>query len=356
MAKRSGKINTYEEARKQRLRDNKKRFEDLGILKISKSLSEIASSENKSPQRQTKAKPKKSLDGLELRRSSRARNPVSSYSEVGDVTPNLRKRSRSNSWKSYLARPFDEVKMASYEERFHAIESAEKIRTNLPSGNPSFVKSMVRSHVYSCFWLGLPSSFCKNHLPTKELKMVLEDEKGSEYDAIYIGSRSGLSGGWRGFALDHKLDDGDALVFELIEPTRFKVYIVKASRQPKQENTAEIDRKVNSRVHSPKNAVKVNENVYSKAKYSRNLKKAEEVDENGAQSSPHNFQKKEVAKKVGFFKSDNEYDSRKLQAEDWLEVAASDKDSSPRSLQQGGPTRLFRKRGPSTKLFRKKAF
>nr|DAD25727.1 TPA_asm: hypothetical protein HUJ06_027194 [Nelumbo nucifera] len=101
--------------------------------------------------------------------------------------------------------------MASYEERFHAIEIAEKIRTNLPSGSPSFVKSMVRFHVYSCFWLGLPSSFCKNHLPTKELKMVLEDEKGSEYDAIYIGSRSGLSGGWRGFALDHKLDDGDAL-------------------------------------------------------------------------------------------------------------------------------------------------
>ena len=53
--------------------------------------------------------------------------------------------------------------------------------------------------------------------------MVLEDEKGKEYDAIYIGKRTGLSGGWRGFSLDHNLEDGDALIFELSEPERFKV-------------------------------------------------------------------------------------------------------------------------------------
>jgi len=56
--------------------------------------------------------------------------------------------------------------------------------------------------------------------------MVLEDENGLEYEAVYIGKRSGLSGGWRAFALDHKLDDGDALVFELIEASRFKVIFV----------------------------------------------------------------------------------------------------------------------------------
>jgi hypothetical protein len=53
--------------------------------------------------------------------------------------------------------------------------------------------------------------------------MVLEDEDGVEFPATYIGKRVGLSGGWRAFALEHKLDDGDALVFELTEPTRFKV-------------------------------------------------------------------------------------------------------------------------------------
>lgn len=55
--------------------------------------------------------------------------------------------------------------------------------------------------------------------------MVLEDESGVEYEAKYIGERTGLSGGWRAFALEHKLDDGDALVFELIEPARFKVVL-----------------------------------------------------------------------------------------------------------------------------------
>lgn len=54
--------------------------------------------------------------------------------------------------------------------------------------------------------------------------MVLEDENGTEYDAVYIGNRTGLSGGWRGFAMDHSLEDGDALVFELREPARFKVF------------------------------------------------------------------------------------------------------------------------------------
>ena len=55
--------------------------------------------------------------------------------------------------------------------------------------------------------------------------MVLEDENGVEYDAIYIGNRTGLSGGWRAFAMDHKLEDGDALVFELVRPERFKVML-----------------------------------------------------------------------------------------------------------------------------------
>ncbi|KAG0475265.1 hypothetical protein HPP92_014951 [Vanilla planifolia] len=80
----------------------------------------------------------------------------------------------------------------------------------------------------SCFWLGLPAKFCKDHLPPKETTMVLEDENGDEHEAIYIARRTGLSGGWRSFAVDHELEDGDALIFKLIEPSRFKVYIVKA--------------------------------------------------------------------------------------------------------------------------------
>lgn len=53
--------------------------------------------------------------------------------------------------------------------------------------------------------------------------MILEDERGMEYKVKYLGEKAGLSGGWRGFAIDHNLEIGDALVFELTEPTRFKV-------------------------------------------------------------------------------------------------------------------------------------
>ncbi|XP_031101011.1 putative B3 domain-containing protein At5g58280 [Ipomoea triloba] len=226
--------NSYEEARKQRVLDNKKRFEDLGISKISKSLSDLAKSEKKSPAKQLKVRQKRhEVYMLEPRRSSRARNPVPSYRDEVKIDVELlsfRKRSKlGSSWASYLARPIEEVKTASYEERCKALKEAEELQSNLQSENPSLVKSMVRSHVYSCFWLGLPTRFCENHLPKSTVDIVLEDEEGAEYEAVYISKRTGLSGGWRAFALDHKLDDGDALVFDLVEPTKFKVYIVRAS-------------------------------------------------------------------------------------------------------------------------------
>lgn len=219
---------------------------DLGILKISRSLSDLTNHEKKPAQRLSNHKSSMNAYVLEPRRSSRARNPIQSYCEEIDVRlPPLRKRSKSNSsWTSYLARPLNEVKTASYEERERAIRTAEEIQSSLNFENPSFVKSMVRSHVYSCFWLGLPLKFCEEHLPRDGINlMVLEDESGREYEATYISKRTGLSGGWRAFALDHKLDDGDALVFELYQPTSFKVYIVKASKPSRGEDDANVEAK-----------------------------------------------------------------------------------------------------------------
>nr|GMD20233.1 putative B3 domain-containing protein At5g58280 [Ipomoea batatas] len=186
---------------------------DLGISKISKSLSDLAKSEKKSPAKKVRQK-RNEVYMLEPRRSSRARNPVPSYRDEIDVELlSFRKRSKlGSSWASYLARPIEEVKTASYEERCKALKEAEELQSNLQSENPSLVKSM-----------GLPTRFCENHLPKSTVDIVLEDEEGAEYEAVYISKRTGLSGGWRAFALDHKLDDGDALVFDLVEPTKFKV-------------------------------------------------------------------------------------------------------------------------------------
>ncbi|MED6196105.1 hypothetical protein PIB30_044165 [Stylosanthes scabra] len=255
--------NDYEEARKQRLEENKKRFEDLGISTISKNLSEIASSVKKSPHRSPKPKSKSDVV-VEPRRSSRVRNPVTYSEDVGIELPTFRKRSRSSSsWGSYIARPLHEIKEATNEQRAQALEAAEKLQSNLQSENPSFIKSMLRSHVYSCFWLGLPLRFCAKHLPKTVCNMILEDEAGKEYDAVFIGNRSGLSGGWRGFALEHKLDDGDALVFELTEKTRFKVYRIRAFPDSAEEDEKQnLKEEGNKRV---KKAAKANSNSESES-------------------------------------------------------------------------------------------
>ncbi|RHN58435.1 putative transcription factor B3-Domain family [Medicago truncatula] len=151
--------------------------------------------------------------------------------QFGTDLPQLRKRSRSSSssWgRSYTntARPLNEIKKATDQERKRALDAAEALQINLQSSNPSLIKSMVWSHVYRGFWLGLPRRFCEEHLQKVDYKMVLEDEKGSEHDAVYLRKKTALSGGWRTFALKHKLDDGDAVVFELVEAARFKVLYV----------------------------------------------------------------------------------------------------------------------------------
>lgn len=51
----------------------------------------------------------------------------------------------------------------------------------------------------------------------------LVDEEGEEWPVVYLARKTGLSGGWKKFAVDHDLVDGDALVFQLIKPTVFKV-------------------------------------------------------------------------------------------------------------------------------------
>ncbi|XP_010453458.1 PREDICTED: putative B3 domain-containing protein At5g58280 [Camelina sativa] len=221
----------YEEARKLRLQENHKRFQELGISQISKAL--LTQIPKKTLQRNPKPIDKALVATAEPRRSSRVRTLVTSYRDDVDVdtgrTLDLRRSRRNSSWASYIARPEDECKFASYEEKVGALNAAEEFQSCLESPYPSFVKSMVRSHVYSCFWLGLPSRFCVDNFSEETIDVVLEDEEGEEYEAVYIGKRSGLSGGWKKFALDHKLDDGDALLFELVEPNRFKIYVFRGN-------------------------------------------------------------------------------------------------------------------------------
>lgn len=70
---------------------------------------------------------------------------------------------------------------------------------------------------------GLPRAFCLEHLPKKDTPMTLIDERGEESPTLYLAEKNGLSAGWRGFAIDHELVDGDAVIFELVSRTTFKV-------------------------------------------------------------------------------------------------------------------------------------
>lgn len=105
---------------------------------------------------------------------------------------------------------------------------AEAVQASLGSEKPSFLKVLVRSHVGSCFWMGLPVPFCKVHLPSTDTTVTVEDENGEEFPVKYIAHKTGLSAGWRRFVSASKLIEGDVLVFQLTGPCRLKVYIVRS--------------------------------------------------------------------------------------------------------------------------------
>lgn len=71
----------------------------------------------------------------------------------------------------------------------------------------------------------LPTPFYTAHLPPKDTIMVLETKTGEQYEAKYLARHFRLSGGWRKFARDNKLEAGDVVVFTLVEATKFKVVV-----------------------------------------------------------------------------------------------------------------------------------
>ncbi|KAI3933826.1 hypothetical protein MKW92_013149 [Papaver armeniacum] len=133
------------------------------------------------------------------------------------VTNSFKKKSRGRRLLTMIGKPKSPI-----------LDKAEKIQTGLSPSYPSFIKLMRRSHVSGCFWMKLPSAFCNPNLPSKDIDLTLLDEKGEQYMVKCLAPKFSLSAGWRGFAMAHKLVEGDALVFHLIEARKFKVYIVRA--------------------------------------------------------------------------------------------------------------------------------
>ncbi|PON39597.1 B3 DNA binding domain containing protein [Parasponia andersonii] len=219
---------SYEESRRKRLEENKQRMEALNLPKLAQAL------QNSSPSKTSPIKNVKKPRTIEkqvvaVRRSSRVANkPAPVYKEIVIerlVIPRGISKHRDLSNRVY----------ASDEARTNAIERAEKLLSGLESDYPAFIRSMLPSHVTGGFWLGLNVHFCKTNLPKRDEVMTLIDEDGNEYKTIYLARKPGLSGGWKGFAVAHELVDGDALIFQLIRPSAFKVFILRVN-SPKQGN------------------------------------------------------------------------------------------------------------------------
>ncbi|XP_058187276.1 B3 domain-containing protein At3g19184-like [Rhododendron vialii] len=220
------KASAYEESRLKRLEENKKRMEELNLNKLAQALS----TPKYSPMKRVKPKvPRQPVDLSAVRRSGRvADRPPTSYKEE-PIEPSGRARSYNRSY-SYNRTNLANRVYASAEGRAYAIDRAEALQSGLESKFPSFVKPMLQSHVTGGFWLGLPVQFCEKHLPSHDEFIALLDEDDNESPTKYLAEKRGLSAGWRGFAIDHELVDGDALVFQLIEPTKFKVYIIRVNQ------------------------------------------------------------------------------------------------------------------------------
>ncbi|KAJ4847421.1 hypothetical protein Tsubulata_036299 [Turnera subulata] len=107
------------------------------------------------------------------------------------------------------------------------MERAEELRASLDPSLPSFAKALVRSNVTVGFWMHLPMRFCKLYLPKNDTTVFLETESKEEFITNYIAERTALSGGWKAFCAGNNLHEGDVLVFHLLKPLRFKVYVVR---------------------------------------------------------------------------------------------------------------------------------
>ncbi|KAI3933938.1 hypothetical protein MKX01_029430 [Papaver californicum] len=109
-----------------------------------------------------------------------------------------------------------------------AKKHAEQIQSRLNPKIPSLIIVMLPSQVSGGYWLGIPKPFCTDFMWKKDTtKMTLVDQKGEKYEVTYIPGSTGLSGGWKRFAMDHSLRVGDAVLFQLVNLKKFKVFIVR---------------------------------------------------------------------------------------------------------------------------------
>ncbi|XP_048502290.1 B3 domain-containing protein Os01g0234100 isoform X5 [Beta vulgaris subsp. vulgaris] len=145
-----------------------------------------------------------------------------------ELKAKLRKFKRNSSTSSSKGLYYQKREVKRQNIKPSIIRQAEELRSRLEANYPCFIKPMLKSHVASCFWMGLPVPFCKMYLPQNDTYFILENQYGKKYRVKYLARKTALSGGWRGFSIAEELSQGDVLVFHLIQPTKFKVYVLRS--------------------------------------------------------------------------------------------------------------------------------
>ncbi|KAM0879367.1 hypothetical protein ACQ4PT_034284 [Festuca glaucescens] len=198
--------NSYEEQRRRQVEENKRKLEELRLHRLSMAVRVAAVK----PMPAKRLKPRNRRANPPIRRSGR----IASRSEQPDYR--IRKSDRNK--RAELPHPV----YATNEERAYAITKAEELKKQLDSHYPTFVRPLTLSYAAGGH-LHIMRQFSKRYLPWCDEIIFLVDEEGVEFQVLYRAHSSGLSTtGWKPFAIAHKLADGDCLVFQLIERTKFR--------------------------------------------------------------------------------------------------------------------------------------
>ncbi|WVZ57360.1 hypothetical protein U9M48_007754 [Paspalum notatum var. saurae] len=202
----------YEAQRLRQIEENKRKIEELGL----RHLADAIPSQANHKQSKHKVRAPGAAAAASVAAPSRRSSRVANLPEQPDYRePSMR-----------FVKKMPGVGATATGRRY-AIAKAKELENELGATHPTFVKIMTRN-LATAMWMKLPVQFCRNHLPNHDEEMKLVDEEDGEFEIRYHTGWSEYDYyriSWKRFAMDHKLDDGDCLVFQLIQQAKFKEHI-----------------------------------------------------------------------------------------------------------------------------------
>ncbi|KAF6174503.1 hypothetical protein GIB67_004697 [Kingdonia uniflora] len=104
----------------------------------------------------------------------------------------------------------------------NAREQAEEVQKSLDPKHPSFLKSVVKSHVSGCYHMYLPTKFCNSYLPENDFIITLVDENKAICTVQYMDKV--FRCGWKAFSIGHNLVKGDSKLLNFFTCRWYQVF------------------------------------------------------------------------------------------------------------------------------------